>query len=263
MMALGLCLSFECLGQSATAQNPAPTSQETAPSSTGAEKASSGKSESADKPESNAESESTHSASGRLGSSIRLAHLMLIFVLACYLIQIFFAISKASREPFGAGAPKILPLTFGDPESLGSTWVSAATIMLFPTLLSWFLGLCHGVPDTQNYWSAITYAGSVALITTLVTVELTLLLDLREEGRQWQAMLVIALGLDILSLFIFAAFIGGFVHDKGFDEADPYAAVFMGVVGIGAFASSFLIILFSKVANSYKEHAQALAARAS
>jgi hypothetical protein len=185
-----------------------------------------------------------------LDTAAKESNMMLVIMTILYIIQVFFSVIKAAREPVCANQ-KILRATFGGQGPLITMWISAATVMLFPTLLSWFLGFFHHPLNDKTLANVAAYMGSVALLTTLVTVELTLLQDLRGLGKKWLKMLVISLALDVLSLFIFSGFIGAFVDSDEWSNKDPFAAVLMGTMAGSACISSFLIILFAKVANSF------------
>jgi hypothetical protein len=176
--------------------------------------------------------------------------LLSMVMTATYLVQGAFAILHASRHQIGNLS--LLRRTFGGGEAFSRTWLATIAILAIPFLLSWVPTVPHmhtSVAAEQRAIDVAAYYGCVAIITVLITVELTLLFDLRNEGRRWQGMLVVALGLDVVSLFIFTTHIG---HPRDWSTlSSTWTWVYMLVAGCSALASSFVIVLLSKSANEY------------
>lgn len=146
----------------------------------------------------------------------------------------------------------LLRRTFSGGQNLSKTWLAGLAILLIPFLLSWIPNLPKLNQDddqTSRFVDIAAYFGCVSLITVLITVELTLLFDLRNEGKRWQTMLVTALGLDIVSLFLLTSYIEA--PTKWHTEASPWTAIFMAMTAFAALLSSFVIVLFSKSANEH------------
>ncbi len=157
-----------------------------------------------------------------------------------------------TNVPLRTTSQSLLRRTFSRGQNLSKTWLAGVAILIIPFLLSWIPSLPklnQDVDPKSNFVDLAAYFGCVSLITVLITVELTLLFDLRNEGRRWQTMLVTALGLDIVSLFILTSYIEPPV--KWHTESSPWTAIFMAMTAGAALLSSFVIVLFSKSANEH------------
>jgi hypothetical protein len=189
---------------------------------------------------------------------------LLLVIMSClYVIQALLALARASaqkittsryeqQQPAATPPRTLLAETFSWGEPFTRTWLATIAILAIPVLLTWLPSLPHSHIDTpeERANDIAAYFLCVSIITVLITVELTLLFGLRGQGTQWRAMLVTALGLDVVSLYLFTGYIQ---HPKLWHTTSTsWTWIYMVMTGCLALASSFVIVLFSKSANDFQ-----------
>lgn len=178
----------------------------------------------------------------------------MVLMFCLYFIQGYVAlqVAKSHTIKINGSNKNIFDITFGDIEALTSTWIFSIGIVGAPFLLSFFSAMprSHLIGSSSHLAIANTFHSAlIALIMVLITVELTLISDLRGQGIKWRNMLILALSLDIVALFLFVGVVGSPTSWANTDSIWTY--LFMTVTFIAALLSSFAIVLFSKVANQY------------
>jgi hypothetical protein len=171
---------------------------------------------------------------------------ILTAMLVFYAIQMSTAVYFAHIQDFGGVS--LLQVLLSPSEVMRNVPVIIATLAL-PLALSWIprLPVLHIVPGATGpfVFETIMYTGCVSLLAILITIEISLLLNITRFRRQvWRQILVAALALDIMTMFIYWVVIR-FPDERTWSipAGSPTMSLFMVLTFVFALLSSFLIIL--------------------
>lgn len=145
--------------------------------------------------------------------------------------------------------------TFRNIESFVMNWVFLVVALMLPLMFTFIPDamLVYDPPRpeltqnlTQNSMehSASIYYLCITLLAIFITMEVSFLLNLRDIGGPWVAMLLAALGIDLISLYFFNR-MGDPLGWSG-NSFEKGTMWFMLAVGAFCFVSSFMTILFSR-----------------
>lgn len=155
-----------------------------------------------------------------------------ILILFGYFMQATAAFSHAYKT-------RIILKTFS-PKRFIETWLIVATIFFGPLIISW---VSNVVEYKSTQLPDITMSLVLSMVMIFITLEFAQIGSLNRNNSSWKLLLLIALFLDIATVVIVTTAKVTIFKDLPFIYA----------LGIFSFFSSFMIIIFAKIAGGDHE----------
>ncbi len=181
---------------------------------------------------------------------------ILVVFTALYMVQLSIAISRGANENALTREDGVRPPLFqciggfdGGPHNL---WVFVLLAFMFPVFLTSLVNiypLFQGDGETSGFRPTFLYYLCVSCVCVLMTLEFSYLHTLRNNARNWSAMMLAALVLDLMTLLVLL-----FLVQTPNDWAESLPSIWTQaaycVATAAAVVSSLFILMLSRVAGA-------------
>ena len=164
----------------------------------------------------------------------------------------WFRAGTRPNDPKGEGPNKTLIDVVKEYDGgLPNVWTFLVLAIICPLFLNAMGNMLPLRSDNVTYdrTAAALYYLCLAAIGVIITLELSYVYNLRRSAKDWIAMLVVAIALDIITLLVFFNFLGN-PTTWGNESLDTWTRTMMVCTTLLALVSSFLILIFARAAGA-------------
>lgn len=180
--------------------------------------------------------------------------MMIDFIFICTTILCLAYAGQLSLAIFSASEPRtdnstVLSALISRTD-IADTWTTIGITFVVPVMISWTSSVFDLFHEKTRVDTALT--GCLSMLFVLITLELSLLSSIKQNGKSWKGLLTFALSLDLLSVVLLVGGVKTYLAQPlsaGWEAVSTYVTL----IGFFALVSSFCVVLFARKAEEYEQ----------